>query len=48
MANTAALNSTKTKAQEALEVLEQAWAYYTPTPRPAPAGPAYEDIPLAA
>ncbi|WP_299921053.1 hypothetical protein [uncultured Pelagimonas sp.] len=38
----------KTKAQQALEALEQAWAYYTPEPHPVPVGPAYEDIPLAA
>jgi len=27
----------KLSAQEALEILDQAWAYYTPEPKPQPA-----------
>lgn len=35
-------------AKAALEVLEQAWAYYTPQPRVVSNAPVYEDLPLAA
>lgn len=35
-------------ARAALAALEQAWAYYTPEPRPASDAPVYEDLPLAA
>ncbi|WGW03907.1 hypothetical protein [Tropicibacter oceani] len=38
----------KTPAQKAIEVLEQAWAYYTPEQRPASTAPVYEDLPIAA
>ncbi|MGP6088169.1 hypothetical protein [Antarctobacter jejuensis] len=38
----------KSKAQEAREILEQAWAYYTPQQRPESQMPVYEDLPLAA
>lgn len=37
-----------TKARQALEALDQAWAYYTPEPRLVSTSPIYEDIPLAA
>jgi hypothetical protein len=33
---------------EALRLLEEAWAYFTPGPQPAPQGHAYEDLPIAA
>ncbi|WP_323770494.1 hypothetical protein [Antarctobacter sp.] len=38
----------KTKAQAALEALNQAWACYTPEKRPESTAPVYEDLPLAA
>ncbi|WP_417206453.1 hypothetical protein [Antarctobacter sp.] len=37
-----------TKAQAALEALNQAWAYYTPEKRPESTAAVYEDVPLAA
>ncbi|MDG3040829.1 hypothetical protein [Roseicyclus marinus] len=33
---------------EALRLLDEAWAYFTPGPRPAPQAHPYEDLPLAA
>jgi len=33
---------------EALLLLEQAWAYFTPGPQPAPPAVEYEDLPIAA
>ncbi|MCU4651243.1 hypothetical protein N8I71_00245 [Roseibacterium sp. SDUM158016] len=36
------------RAAEALRILDEAWAYYTPEPILAPAGPDYVDIPTAA
>ena len=33
---------------EALRLLDEAWAYFTPGPRPDPQDPAYEDLPAAA
>jgi hypothetical protein len=33
---------------EALRLLEQAWAYFTPGPPPAPPATFYEDVPIAA
>ncbi|SNS80660.1 hypothetical protein [Antarctobacter heliothermus] len=38
----------KSKANAALEALNQAWAYYTPERRPECTVPVYEDLPLAA
>ncbi|WP_281421430.1 hypothetical protein [Mameliella sediminis] len=38
----------KTKAQEALEALDQAWAYFTPEKRIESQAPVYEELPLAA
>ncbi|KHQ55243.1 hypothetical protein [Mameliella alba] len=41
----------KTSAQralEALEALDQAWAYFTPEKRVESKAPVYEDLPLAA
>ena len=38
----------KTAAQQALETLEQAWAYYQPETHPEFADQQYEDIPVAA
>lgn len=38
----------KTKAQQALDALEQAWTYYTPEPPLVSTSPVYEEIPLAA
>ncbi|CUH77966.1 hypothetical protein [Tropicibacter naphthalenivorans] len=38
----------KTPAEQALEVLEQAWAYFTAEPIKASDAPVYEDLPLAA
>lgn len=37
-----------TPAQDALEVLEQAFAYFTPEPRKPSTAPVYEDLPTAA
>jgi hypothetical protein len=36
------------KAKTALEILEQAYAYYTPEKRPEAQTPVYEEYPLAA
>ena len=38
----------KTKARIALDLLDQAWAYYTPEKRIESRGPVNEDLPLAA
>jgi hypothetical protein len=38
----------KSAAQEALDVLAEAYAYYTPAPRVPSTAPAYEDLPTAA
>ena len=38
----------KTKAQAALDHLNEAWAYYTPVPRPVQDAPYYDDLPVAA
>ncbi|WP_425071935.1 hypothetical protein [Sagittula sp. S175] len=35
------------KAEAALRILEQAWAYFTPEPRVVSTMPVYEDLPLA-
>ncbi|MBB3985998.1 hypothetical protein GGQ68_002336 [Sagittula marina] len=39
---------TKSPAQRALDALNEAFAYYTPTPRPASTAPVYDDMPFAA
>lgn len=36
------------KAKQALEALEQAYAYFTPEPRPEFKSPAYDEMPVAA
>ncbi|MFW2588939.1 hypothetical protein [Sagittula sp. SSi028] len=41
-------DTTKTAAERALEDLDQAFAYYTPEPRPESTAPVYEDLPEAA
>lgn len=41
-------SSEKTKANHALQLLEQAWAYYMPMARPALIDANYEEVPLAA
>jgi hypothetical protein len=33
---------------EALRLLDEAWAYFTPGPQPEPQAQAYEDLPMAA
>ena len=33
---------------EALRLLDEAWAYFTPGPQPEPQTDAYEDLPIAA
>jgi hypothetical protein len=33
---------------EALRLLNQAWAYFTPGPQPEPQATPYEDLPIAA
>ena len=33
---------------EALRLLDEAWAYFTPGPHPEPLAQAYEDLPIAA
>lgn len=33
---------------EALRLIEQAWAYFTPGPAPEPQAVVYEDLPIAA
>ncbi len=38
----------KTRKEQALAILEEAWSYYTPQPRPAADSPAYEEYLLAA
>ena len=39
---------TEQQKKAALDALNDAWAYFTPQPRPVPAVPVYEDLPLAA
>lgn len=39
------MKTNKISPQEALKLLDQAWSYYTPTPKAAPKTTTHEDTP---